>query len=151
MKTELLLKLQDQVRIGGKGTPRRKLKKLPSKTQNSDDKKIQAVSKKLGAQTVFGIEEVNFFMENESIIHFKSPKLSTSINSNTFFIQGNAESKELTELAPNIIEQLSPDSLEKLRQMANLYAQMTQKGEKISRENIPDLIKTFEDTQDGTA
>ena len=40
MNAEKLQKLQAQVRLGGKGTPRRK-KKVVHKTATTDDKKLQ--------------------------------------------------------------------------------------------------------------
>ncbi|KAL2911412.1 Nascent polypeptide-associated complex subunit beta, partial [Polyrhizophydium stewartii] len=49
MNAEKLAKLQSQVRIGGKGTPRRKVKKV-HKTAGTDDKKLQGVLKKLNCQ-----------------------------------------------------------------------------------------------------
>ena len=54
---EKLRKQVDQVRIGGKGTARRK-KKVVHRTSASDDKKLQTVLKKLGVNTIQGIEEV---------------------------------------------------------------------------------------------
>lgn len=51
---------------------------------------------------------------------------------------------ELTELAPGIIEQLSPESLDRLRQMANAYLQMSKSGAVLNEDNIPELIENFE-------
>uniref|UniRef100_G3UBE2 NAC-A/B domain-containing protein n=1 Tax=Loxodonta africana TaxID=9785 RepID=G3UBE2_LOXAF len=47
MNQEKLAKLQAQVRIGGKGTARRK-KKVVHRTATADDKKLQFSLKKLG-------------------------------------------------------------------------------------------------------
>ena len=58
MNAEKLAKLQNEVRIGGKGTQRRK-KKVVHKTATTDEKKLQTVLKKLGVNTIPGIEEVN--------------------------------------------------------------------------------------------
>jgi hypothetical protein len=60
MNPELLKRLQQQagqVRIGGKGTPRRK-KKVVHTTAATDDKKLQSSLKKLAVNTIPGIEEV---------------------------------------------------------------------------------------------
>lgn len=73
MNAEKLAKLQEQVRIGGKGMPRRKVKK-PNKTQGTDDKKLSAALKKIGMQPVPGIEEVNMFKEDGNVLHFRAPK-----------------------------------------------------------------------------
>ena len=57
MNPERLSKLQSQVRIGGKGSARRK-KKIVRKVTTTDDKKIQSSLKKLGVNGISGIEEV---------------------------------------------------------------------------------------------
>ena len=54
---EKLRKQVEQVRIGGKGTARRK-KKVIHRTSATDDKKLQNSLKKLSVNTIPGIEEV---------------------------------------------------------------------------------------------
>ena len=68
-----LARLQASVRIGGKGTPRRKTKKV-HRTLETDDKKLQGALKKLNVQTIQAIEEVNMFKEDGNVIHFKNPR-----------------------------------------------------------------------------
>src|SRR6202022_2386153 len=71
-----LARLQAQaaaVRIGGKGTPRRKIKKT-HKSSAGDDKKLQSSLKKLNVQPIQSIEEVNMFNEDGKVIHFTAPK-----------------------------------------------------------------------------
>ncbi len=68
-----LAKMQQSVRIGGKGTPRRKMKKV-HKSAGTDDKKLQASLKKLNVQPIQAIEEVNMFKEDGNVIHFTNPK-----------------------------------------------------------------------------
>ena len=76
MDQNKLAKLQAQaaaVRIGGKGTPRRKVKKT-HKSSGADDKKLQSSLKKLNVQPIQAIEEVNMFKEDGQVIHFTAPK-----------------------------------------------------------------------------
>ena len=73
MNPEKLRKMQNQVRIGGKGSMRRKRKTVHKKA-NNDDKKLQAVLKRFNANAISGIEEVNFFKDDGTIIHFQNPK-----------------------------------------------------------------------------
>lgn len=61
-------------RTGGKGTPRRVVKKTVKTTGAADDKKLQANFKKLNLQQIGGIEEVNMFKEDGSVLHFTAPK-----------------------------------------------------------------------------
>ena len=57
----------------GKGTPRRKVKKV-HKSSGTDDKKLQTSLKKLNVQPIQAIEEVNMFKEDGNVIHFAAPK-----------------------------------------------------------------------------
>ena len=60
-------------RCRGKGTPRRKTKKV-HKSSGTDDKKLQTSLKKLNVQPIQAIEEVNMFKEDGNVIHFAAPK-----------------------------------------------------------------------------
>jgi len=44
------------------------------KTTSTDDKRLQNTLKRLGVNTIPGIEEVNIVKEDNSIIHFVNPK-----------------------------------------------------------------------------
>ncbi|KAI9322443.1 NAC domain-containing protein [Dichotomocladium elegans] len=146
MNTEKLAKLQNQVRIGGKGTPRRKVKKVTKSSAGGDDRKLQASLQKLGVQPLGGIEEVNMFKDNGKVIHFAAPRVQAAVNANTFAIHGRAVEKELTELVPNILNQLGPDSLASLRKLAEAYT-AAQGGAGAGAEDddeIPDLVESFD-------
>jgi len=155
MDQEKLKRMQAQVRIGGKGTPRRKTKKV-HKSSGTDDKKLQTTLKKMNVQPIQAIEEVNMFKEDGNVIHFAAPKVHASVPSNTFAIYGNGEDKELTELVPGILNQLGPDSLASLRRLAESYQSLQKKegggdgdgegGEKKKDDDddddeIPDLVE----------
>ena len=73
-KLAQLQKSAANVRIGGKGTARRK-KKIVHKASNTDDKKLQSQLKKLNINPIPGIEEVNMFKDDGSVIHFTNPKV----------------------------------------------------------------------------
>jgi hypothetical protein len=60
-------------RYSGKGTPRRKVKKV-HRAAGTDDKKLQAALKKLNVQPIQAIEEVNMFKSDGNVIHFSAPK-----------------------------------------------------------------------------
>merc|ERR1711971_1071978 len=78
MNQEKLQQLQAQVRIGGKGTARRK-KKVVHRTATTDDKRLQSSLKKLSVNTIPGIEEVNMIKDDGSVIHFNNPKVQASL------------------------------------------------------------------------
>ncbi|KAJ3074526.1 Nascent polypeptide-associated complex subunit beta [Podochytrium sp. JEL0797] len=146
MNPEKLAKLQAQSasRIGGKGTPRRKVTK-PVKTAGSDGKKLEAALKKLNAQSLPGIEEINMFKEDGSVLHFVAPKVSASVENNTIVISGAPTKKDLTELVPGILPQLGADSLNQLRQMAAAFQQQAAAGSSSAAagsndDDVPELV-----------
>merc|ERR1712170_333534 len=147
MNQEKLAKLQAQVRIGGKGSARRK-KKVVQRTATADDKKLQFSLKKLGVNNISGIEEVNMFTNQGTVIHFNNPKVQASLAANTFTITGHAETKQLTEMLPGILNQLGADSLTSLRRLAEQFPwqsmDMKAVKEEIAEEeddDVPDLVE----------
>ncbi|XP_065184069.1 transcription factor BTF3 homolog isoform X1 [Sycon ciliatum] len=145
MNPEKLKSLQDQVRIGGKGTARRK-KKVVHKTSSSDDKKLQNHLKKMGMNSIPGIEEVNMFQDDGNVLHFNNPKVSALIPANTFSISGPSETKSLAELLPNVLSQLDPQSLSGLKK---LFSSPAAKNGSIpeaanEQEDVPELTGDFE-------
>jgi nascent polypeptide-associated complex subunit beta len=150
----------------GKGTPRRKTKRV-HKSSTTDDKKLQTTLKKMNVQPIQAIEEVNMFKEDGNVIHFAAPKgkrqlehtdwfgnwcfdrlVHASVPSNTFAIYGNGEDKELTELVPGILNQLGPDSLASLRKLAESYQSLQKKEgagddkkDDEDEDDIPDLVE----------
>lgn len=69
-----------------------------------DDKKLQLSLKKLGVNTIPGIEEVNMIKNDGTVIHFNNPKTQASLATNTFAITGHSETKQITEMLPNILQ-----------------------------------------------
>merc|ERR1712070_553861 len=93
MDVERLKKLAGSVRTGGKGTMRRK-KKAVHKTTSTDDKRLQNTLKRLGVNTIPGIEEVNIFKDDD-VVHFTNPKVQASIAANTYVVSGPSQTKRL--------------------------------------------------------
>ncbi len=74
MNAQKLAQLKQGVRIGGKGTPRRKHKAPRKKNASTDDKRLQQQFQKLGVQPMQGIEEVTLFKEDRTVIYFSNPR-----------------------------------------------------------------------------
>merc|ERR1712075_21820 len=106
-----LARLQASVRIGGKGSVRRK-KKVVHKTTTTDDKRLQNTLKRLGINSIPAIEEVNLFT---------NPKVQASIAANTYVIIGVAETKKLQDLFPGILNQVDKSVLPSLKKIAEQY------------------------------
>jgi len=145
MNAQKLQKLAAQVRTGGKGSVRRK-KKAVHKTTTTDDKRLQSTLKRLGVNNIPGIEEVNLFKEDGTVIHFTNPKVQASIAANTYVVSGHAENKKLQDLLPGIINQLGPDNLQNLRKIAENLSKGTAAATAPDDDDVPDLVDNFEDT-----
>ena len=151
MNAEKLSKLQAQVRIGGKGTARRK-KKVVHRTATTDDKKLQGSLKKLAVNNIPGIEEVNMIKDDGTVIHFNNPKVQASLAANTFAITGHAEPKQITEMLPGILNQLGAESLTHLKRLATIQTgtgalneQTNSNVEEEEDEDVPDLVENFDE------
>ncbi|TNN61255.1 Transcription factor BTF3 [Liparis tanakae] len=146
MNQEKLAKLQAQ------GSARRK-KKVVHRTATADDKKLQFSLKKLGVNNISGIEEVNMFTNQGTVIHFNNPKVQASLAANTFTITGHAETKQLTEMLPGILNQLGADSLTSLRRLAEALPKQVADGkapiatveEEDEDDDVPDLVENFDE------
>merc|ERR1712153_143408 len=134
-----LARLQASVRIGGKGSVRRK-KKVVHKTTTTDDKRLQNTLKRLGINSIPAIEEVNLFMDGGDVIHFTNPKVQASIAANTYVIIGVAETKKLQDLFPGILNQVDKSVLPSLKKIASQY---TQEDDDDDDDEIPDLVENF--------
>lgn len=149
MNPEKLKKLQAQaaqVRIGGKGTPRRK-KKIVHQTAATDDKKLQSSLKKLAVNNIPGIEEVNMIKNDGTVIHFNNPKTQASLAANTFAITGHGETKQIAEMLPGILTQLGQEGLAQLKRLASNVVvgnKILSSVEEEEKDDIPDLIENFE-------
>jgi nascent polypeptide-associated complex subunit beta len=95
MNAEKLKKLQGEVRIGGKGSARRK-KKIVHRMNVVDDKKLQSTLKKVNCNPIPGIEEVNMFKADGSVLHFNNPKVQLALSSNMVAVTGSAESRQVS-------------------------------------------------------
>lgn len=153
MNPEKLKKLQAQVRIGGKGTPRRK-KKIVHSTPATDDKKLQSSLKKLSVNTIPGIEEVNIIKNDGTVIHFNNPKAQASLPTNTFAITGHGENKSISEMLPGILTQLGPQDITQLKKIASEFANKGAVAAAASSgaaagvvadDDVPDLVQNFEE------
>jgi len=150
MNSDKLAKMQEQVRIGGKGTARRK-KKVLHRTATTDDKKLQSSLKKLSVNNIPGIEEVNMMKNDGSVIHFNNPKVQASLAANTFAVTGQSETKQITEMLPGILNQLGAESLQHLKRLATSVSSENKPAgaggglEEDDDDDVPDLVENFDE------
>ncbi|OWA51890.1 putative Transcription factor BTF3 [Hypsibius exemplaris] len=129
MNPERLKELQKQaegVRIGGKGTARRK-KKVMHHAVVKDDKQLINTLKKLGANPIPGIEEVNLFRNDNVVITIKNPKVQTALACNTFSVSGTAVEKPVSEVMSQF-PNMNPESLMQLRNLGDMLSRARAQG-----------------------
>ena len=68
------------------------------------------------------------FTNQGTVIHFNNPKVQASLAANTFTITGHAETKQLTEMLPSILNQLGADSLTSLSRLAEALPKQSVDG-----------------------
>merc|ERR1712228_1148202 len=150
-----LKQLQANVRIGGKGTVRRK-KKVVHRTATTDDKKLQSSLKKLSVNNIPGIEEVNMIKDDGTVIHFNNPKVQASLAANTFAVTGHGENKQITDLLPGILNQLGAESLTHLKKLASNVptadgADDDAGNDADDDDDVPDLVENFDEASKNEA
>ena len=127
------------LKLGGKGSQKKK-KIVVHKSSAVQDKKIAAVAKKAGAKNIGEINEINVFRDDNTVFHFKKPKLEYSLKEKVSFVTGQGESKNLQELLPNILKQLGPKQFKFVQD----YAKTLEKPSDKKKEETPDLVEDFE-------
>ena len=87
------------------------------------------------------------------MIHFSNPKVQASIAANTYVISGHAETKRLQDLLPGILNQLGPDNLSNLKEIASQYrgdegGEGGDDDDDDDDDDVPDLVdsETFDET-----
>lgn len=100
---------------GGKNHMRRKKFRSSNRTTNDFEKRMQSSLQKLGCSTIPGIEEVNLFKDDGTVIHVEHPKVDAEVQSNTFIISGNFKLFKIEDLLPGILPQMGQDSLNNLK------------------------------------
>lgn len=163
---------QSSQQLGGKGTARRKTKKV-HKSVVVDDKKLQLTLKRLGVSTIYGIEEVLMIQDNGKALQFLTPKVQAAPAANTYVISGHSEEKAnlFPGGLPGMFSQrggaggmnfdtslITPDMLRQLQQhMSALKTGSGNTGDgaaagdgvatdaKKDDDDVPELVQNFED------
>lgn len=82
-----------------------------------------------------GVDEVNFFRDDNTILHFSKPEAYASIQNNTFIVMGEPETKNIKDLLPDILQQLGPKQHKVLKDIVT-------GGVQSSSEDVPTLVET---------
>ncbi|XP_017853065.1 putative uncharacterized protein DDB_G0287113 [Drosophila busckii] len=88
-KLEKLKKLEDVVRIGGKGSQRRKHKHTQRQTA-ADENRLQRMLDKLTLNSMPGIQQINLVMRDGSQMVMHYPKVQCALQSNVFVMSSES-------------------------------------------------------------
>ncbi|CAN7951173.1 unnamed protein product [Ixodes pacificus] len=86
--------------------------------------------------------------EDGSVIHFNNPKVQASLAANTFAVTGHAETKQITEMLPGILNQLGAESLTHLKRLASVQSASGGAGTGAGDDDddeVPDLVENFDE------
>ncbi|SOV19010.1 basic transcription factor 3b, putative [Plasmodium sp. gorilla clade G2] len=142
--------------IGGKGSARRKIKKV-HKNSISNEKKINIILKKIGASYFGDVDEICIYRTGDTFLEFKRPKLCASLQSNTYIVTGKFNEQKIDinklfeglkgnkNLDMNLLEKIKNDP--NIKNILNKEAEDTPKREDEEEEanDIPDLVENFEE------
>lgn len=91
----------------------------------------------------------------------RPPAVHAAAGSNTYAIYGHGVAKELADLMPNILNQLGPDAMASLRQIAEQYnrtqpgggaggnpAGIAEADEEDDEDDVPELVEVNDDKAD---
>lgn len=99
--------------------------------------------------------------DDGQVLHFNNPKVQASLAANTFAINGHADTKQLTEMLPGILNQLGAESLSSLKKLASTVAggEYLRGGGDSGKPNtddidddddgVPDLVENFDEASKG--
>jgi len=119
----------------------RRTQNKSTRSSTGGDKALQVAIKKMNCNQIQGIEEVNLFKQDGTVIHFDHPKVQASIQANTYVISGQSECKTLQELLPGIISHLGQDSIKNLKQIAD---SMKMHAGAEDDDEMPELTENFD-------
>lgn len=115
-------------------------KKKPSAAVVSDEKKLQGYFKRIGAQPLTQIEEVNIFLKDGDVTHFSNPRMQIANGANTFIVTGAHETKPLHAFLPQIMAHLSPENMSALKQIMQAQ-QAAAAAAGAADSDVPDLVE----------
>ena len=100
-------------RMGGKGTVRTVPNKKAKK--GTDDKNIKSLVNKLGAQPLPEIQCVNLFTSDDQVIRIEKPEVFGSFQNKTIICSGKNEKVPLKDCLADVISEIPPKQMEKLK------------------------------------
>lgn len=113
-RAKLKEKFGKTVKVGGA----KRKHKVEHKVASAGDKRVKEITKKLGAQPLPDISEINLFTADNDVIQFKGAEVYGSFQNQTIIVNGHSERKALKDCFADVVTQLSPEQLRGLKDLA---------------------------------
>ena len=84
------------------------------------------------------------FKDDDTVVHFKRPSIQFSVRENLMVVSGNAETKDLKDMMPDIIRQAGPQQFKKLKSMMEELGKGAGIKEEDDEDDVPDLVGDFD-------
>ena len=99
-------------KTGGKGSWRRKAKKVNTANQEAD--KLWLAAQRAGCRDIGEIDSTTIMIRGqEEALSFSKPELALDMRANTYVIRGKAEKKPLQDVLPDLLQGLNLQNLVK--------------------------------------
>ena len=69
----------------------------------------------IAPKNIADIEESNFFHKDNTVLHIRRPLIHYAFKDQMLVVQGNAVTKELKEMMPEILKQVGPEQMSALK------------------------------------
>lgn len=115
--------------------------KTDSKPQTGSDKKVKDIIKKLGAQPLPDISDINLFTSDNKVIQFKNADVYGSFQNQTIIVSGQPETNDLKDCFADVVTQLSPEQLKGFKDLHTGAQASTNKADKPELVNFEDAAK----------
>ena len=93
------------VKVGGKGSWRRKVKKTPSQNQEAD--KLWLACQRAGCRDIGEIDSASMIVaKQDEALSFTKPELALDMRANTYVLRGKAEKKPVAEVLTELLQGL---------------------------------------------
>ena len=115
--------------------------KAEHKAQAGDDKKVKEVVKKLSAQPLPDISDVNLFTDDNKVIQFKGGEVFGSFQNQTIIVSGKPETNDIKDCFADIVTQLSPE------QLKNMKGQFVGEAGGAEKKEQPELVNFEEEAK----
>ena len=115
-----------------------KKKVVAKKPTIQTDSRVTNLLKRFNLQPLNDVSSVLFYMEDESVLQFPAPRVSTGYQAGVFVVTGTYETKTMEEIAPQLLQNMDIQQIQQLLQQAAL-------AQKMGSSEIPN-VDSFEKT-----